>query len=90
MGQRANDFIKNVIQVGSDVFGEKSQHMIPVLLKQSVLLTIAPIGITIPKMLSAVEFDDQAIFRIKEIDLHVTASAKRYRQFGIQTKPTAS
>ena len=64
MSQRANDSIENLVQVGADVFGEKSQHMIPVLLKQPVLMTIAPIGIAIPEVLSAVEFDDQAILRI--------------------------
>lgn len=77
MGHRPKYFIENLIQPDADVFGEKSQHVVTVLLEHTVLLPITSIRITISEMLSAVEFDDQSILRIEKISFHPATPAKR-------------
>jgi hypothetical protein len=86
MDQRAENRIENGIEVLREVFCEKTQHDVAVLLQELVFPSITAVRRSISEMLRAVQFDDHSRIVTQQIDFHSATPIKRYRQIDIQLK----
>lgn len=59
MDDRAQDRVEHDLEFSADVFREKPQHEVTVLLQQSVLASVAPVRNWISEMLRAVQLHGQ-------------------------------
>jgi hypothetical protein len=75
-----------LIEILTDVFGQESEDPIAVLLKQSILATIAPVGVRITQMLAAIQFDGEAWPLAKQINFHATPSIEGNGKLDVQMK----
>jgi len=66
MRHSPQDSIQNLIEILTNVFGQEPEDQIAVLLKQSILATIAPVGLRVAQMLAAIQFDGEARGRAKQ------------------------
>ena len=71
------DGIENLVETLARILGEKPQDEVFVLLKESVFPAIPPIRFSIAEMLRAVDLDDEAGIRAKEIHFHAVQSYRK-------------
>ena len=54
----------------TEVFGKEADHEISAFLERGILAAVAPVGLGISQMLSAVQFNDQVELLAKQIHFH--------------------
>ena len=89
MSQGTEDLVEDFVQSNTNILGEKSQHVVTILLQQPVFLPVASIGIAVGEMLGSIEFDDQAVFLIEKINLDVAAPSKNNWKALVKPKPVS-
>lgn len=60
--KHSKDRIQHLVEPFADVVYQEPQNEITTFLKQRILATVAPIGVGICEVLTAIEFDDQSSF----------------------------
>ena len=68
MGYSPQDGIQNLIEILTDVFGQEAEDPVAVLLQQSILATITPVGVGVAQMLPAIQFDDYFLTKTNKVD----------------------
>src|SRR5260370_10281467 len=57
MRQRPDDGIQNLIEALANIFAQKPQHMISVLLQQNILAPVTSVRLGISQVLNTIQFD---------------------------------
>ena len=78
--QRTQNCVEHIVEILCQVFGEKSQHEIPILLQQLVFAPVATVSDRIGQVLRAVQFNGDAGVFAQEIDFHSAAAIERNGQ----------
>jgi hypothetical protein len=90
VGQDAKDCVQNGIEMLTDIFGQKSQHEVAVLLQEQVFPAVAAVGFWRIQMLSAIEFDCQFRVGTQQVNFHMAVSVERNWKFDIHAESTHS
>jgi len=61
MNESGYDRVQNMVEALANIFRQKSQYKIAILLKQSIFPPVAPVGFGVPKVLRAIQFNDNTV-----------------------------
>jgi len=75
-----------LIEIFAHVFSQEPEDQIAVLLKQSILATIAPVGVRVTEMLAAIQFDRDFQRRAEQVDFHAAPPIEGNGKLGVQMK----
>ena len=76
--QRRQNGVQDDIEMFAHVFRQESQDQISVLLQESILSAIPPVGLGVSQVLGSVQFDGHTGVRAKQIDFHPPAVVEGY------------
>lgn len=81
--------LQHRFQVSGEIFREEAQDRVAVLLKQSVLVPIWTIGLSVAQMQRSIDFDGDTSVFAEKIDFHAALSVEWNPKLMVEAKATA-